>query len=685
MNILKKSLNAKIAALMSLLAVVFFSTLFFVSARLQEKGVLEEMELACSRLERMARLSIWTPMTEGNDELTRTKFKEITAEFQRVNLYLCDFRGVISYGSKTEAEHKKIREFFRDDGTAPLIESVLGKEGTATAVLTIGGKPLFVEAKSVPNGPACTHCHGTSKTILGATIMTQDVTTSFDAVTNFRLYTAFISLAAMAGLLLCLILFMKKAVVGRIAGIARASDRVGAGDFEAVFDTAGSDELARLAGNISATVAVIKNQIQYQKSVLAGISVPFFTADSDTKITYCNQALAHILGLAPDQVGKITVAKAFYGDEKEGSVSARVIEEKRAASGMLTITRQGRPDTPLSYNISPLFDAHGAAAGVIGIMIDMTDEEKAKARILESRENLLRIAEETAQVADVVNTATGELHAQIEQASSGAQSQAHYVASTATSMTEMNATVLEVAKNASNAAGISDMARNKAKEGGEVVAKVVQSIAAVEKQAGELKSDMTVLGKKAEEIGRVLDVISDIADQTNLLALNAAIEAARAGEAGRGFAVVADEVRKLAEKTMSATKEVAQAISGVQDVARNNVEHVNAAVEKIALATRLADTSGAALEEIVSMVNSTSDQVRSIATAAEEQSAASEEISRSIGDINNIASEMSETMQQSSLSVAALAEQSKVLAKLIEKLRGGADDREQEAPAALSR
>ena len=117
MNILKKSLNAKIAALMSLLAVVFFSTLFFVSARLQEKGVLEEMELACSRLERMARLSIWTPMTEGNDELTRTKFKEITAEFQRVNLYLCDFRGVISYGSKTEAEHKKSVSF--SETTAP--------------------------------------------------------------------------------------------------------------------------------------------------------------------------------------------------------------------------------------------------------------------------------------------------------------------------------------------------------------------------------------------------------------------------------------------------------------------------------------------------------------------------------------------------------------------------------------
>jgi methyl-accepting chemotaxis protein len=685
MNILRKSLNAKIAALMSLLAVLFFSTLFFVSARLQENGVLEEMGLACSRLERMARLSIWTPMTEGNDELTRSKFKEITEEFKRVNLYLCDFRGVISYGSKTESEHKKIQDFFGDDGTVPLIESVLGKEDTATAVLTIDGKPVFVEAKSVPNGPACTHCHGKSKAILGATVMTQDVTTSFDAITNFRLYTAVISLAAMAGLLVCLIVFMKKAVVGRIAGIAKASDRVGAGDFEAVFDASGSDELARLASNLSATVAVIKDQIQYQKSVLAGISVPFFTADHSTTITYCNQALAGILDLAPERVGKVTVAQAFYGNERKDSVSARVIEEKRAASGMLTIRRAGRPDIPLSYNISPLFDAHGGAAGVIGIMIDMTDEEQAKARILESRESLLRLAEETAQVADAVNTASGELNTQIEQASHGAKSQAHYVATTATSMGEMNATVMEVAKNASNAAGISDEARNKAKEGGEVVAQVVASIAAVEKQAAELKADMTVLGKKAEEIGRVLDVISDIADQTNLLALNAAIEAARAGEAGRGFAVVADEVRKLAEKTMSATKEVAQAISGVQDVARNNVGHVNAAVEKIAQATRLADTSGTALAEIVSMVNATSDQVRAIATAAEEQSAASEEISRSIGDINNIASEMSEAMEHSARSVAALAEQSQILAKLIEKLRGGADDQGQDTPLALDR
>ena len=122
------------------------------------------------------------------------------------------------------------------------------------------------------------------------------------------------------------------------------------------------------------------------------------------------------------------------------------------------------------------------------------------------------------------------------------------MAETATAMEEMNATVLEVAKNASQAAGTSDGARQKAQEGSGIVGRVVTDIAQVQKQSQALKQDMEGLGKQAEGIGHIMNVISDIADQTNLLALNAAIEAARAGDAGRGFAVVADEVRKLAKR-----------------------------------------------------------------------------------------------------------------------------------------
>ena len=180
---------------------------------------------------------------------------------------------------------------------------------------------------------------------------------------------------------------------------------------------------------------------------------------------------------------------------------------------------------------------------------------------------------------------------------------------------------------------------------------------------------MSALGKQAESTGQILGVISDIADQTNLLALNAAIEAARAGEAGRGFAVVADEVRKLAEKTMSATREVGAAIIEIQDGTRKNVGHVEQVVNRIDEATALAGASGEALREIVSLVETTSSQVRSIATAAEQQSATSEEINRSVDEVNHISAATSEAMRLSTSSVAELTRQGQVLRELIESMK----------------
>ncbi|GHV54337.1 hypothetical protein FACS1894206_06890 [Deltaproteobacteria bacterium] len=147
--------------------------------------------------------------------------------------------------------------------------------------------------------------------------------------------------------------------------------------------------------------------------------------------------------------------------------------------------------------------------------------------------------------------------------SHGAEMQRARVESTASAMTEMNSTVMEVARNAGQASEQSEKTKDKANDGAELVNQVVKAINLVNKISGVLQTNMQELGAQAESIGGVMNVISDIADQTNLLALNAAIEAARAGEAGRGFAVVADEVRKLAEKTMSATQEVGGSITAI--------------------------------------------------------------------------------------------------------------------------
>ncbi|WP_243312791.1 methyl-accepting chemotaxis protein [Fundidesulfovibrio agrisoli] len=311
-------------------------------------------------------------------------------------------------------------------------------------------------------------------------------------------------------------------------------------------------------------------------------------------------------------------------------------------------------------------------------------DEARHAAELAKAEGMLQAAGKLESVVEILTSASEELSAQIEQSSRGAEQQSGRVGETATAMEQMNATVLEVARNASQAAETADNAKHRAEGGATVVAQVIRGIGEVQEQALGLKSDMTALGQQAEGIGRVLGVISDIADQTNLLALNAAIEAARAGDAGRGFAVVADEVRKLAEKTMTATKEVDAAVHGIQEGARKNIGNVEQAVSKIDAATQLAGKSGEALREIVGLVDITTDQVRSIATASEEQSAASEEINHSIEDVSRISSETADAMRQSAAAVVELADQAQALKSLIEEMKseGGAGHAGALAPGA---
>ena len=269
----------------------------------------------------------------------------------------------------------------------------------------------------------------------------------------------------------------------------------------------------------------------------------------------------------------------------------------------------------------------------------------------------------------IVSSALTQLAAQIEQSERGASEQAARVAETATAMEEMNSTVLEVARNAGAASDVSVSTRQKAEAGAAVVLHSVQSIQAVQEQALKLRGDMVRLDENARAISQIMSVISDIADQTNLLALNAAIEAARAGEAGRGFAVVADEVRKLAEKTMASTTDVGNAIRSIQQSVAASMNQVDSSASTIEEATNYANQSGEALKAIVSMIEHSADQVRAIATASEEQSATSEEINRSLAHVNTIAAETARAMAEASQAVSDLASQSHVLTGLIEEMK----------------
>ena len=381
-------------------------------------------------------------------------------------------------------------------------------------------------------------------------------------------------------------------------------------------------------------------------------------------------ALISAFFLARSITAPINHIISYSKDVASGNLNATLVDRFSHDLGVLQASLEAMVENLKSKILEAERNSSIASAQTEKALLAMKDADVARQKAESAKaEGMLQAAHQLEGVVEIISSASEQLSAQVEQSTRGAEIQSDRVAETATAMEEMNATVLEVAKNASQAAETADQAKHKAQDGAQVVTQVVKGIGEVQEAALELKTDMTSLGKQAEGIGQVLNVISDIADQTNLLALNAAIEAARAGDAGRGFAVVADEVRKLAEKTMTATKQVGEAISGIQDGARKNVSNVEQAVAKIDHATGLANESGVALNEIVSLVDLTTDQVRSIATASEQQSATSEEINRSIEDVNRISSETSEGMKQSALAVGELAHQAQVLKNLIDEMK----------------
>jgi methyl-accepting chemotaxis protein len=263
---------------------------------------------------------------------------------------------------------------------------------------------------------------------------------------------------------------------------------------------------------------------------------------------------------------------------------------------------------------------------------------RAYNRFAEKTETMIR---SVAHSAGNLSIHSGQFAALSEHTTRSIRLQHEQTTQVATAMTEMSATVHDVAQNTTQTAEAARQADSQARAGRQVVSDVSGSIDALAGEVGRAVETVRHVEADSERIGSVLDVIRGIADQTNLLALNAAIEAARAGEQGRGFAVVADEVRTLAKRTQDSTEEIQEMIESLQSGVRNSVSVMETSQEKATTSVEQAGRAYESLEEINRVVETITQMSAQIATAAEQQSAVAEDINRSITEIKHIADETS--------------------------------------------
>jgi len=290
-------------------------------------------------------------------------------------------------------------------------------------------------------------------------------------------------------------------------------------------------------------------------------------------------------------------------------------------------------------------------------------------QVAASSEELFASADQSAQAAN-------QVAASITQVAQGAERQVKTVNETAAVAEEMAASAGQMAAGAKTAAGTSGQAAAAAQQGGQAVDAAVSQMQNIETAVAHSAAVVAKLGQRSQEIGQIVDTISSIAGQTNLLALNAAIEAARAGEQGRGFAVVAEEVRKLAEQSQEAAKQIAALIGEIQADTADAVKAMNQGSSEVKTGASVVNSAGETFRSIVGLVSSVASQVNEMLAAAQQLAEGSRKILAQMRDVEKVsrdaaaeAQTVSAATEEQSASMEEIAASSQALAKMAEEMR----------------
>jgi PAS domain S-box-containing protein len=475
---------------------------------------------------------------------------------------------------------------------------------------------------------------------------------------------------------------MRKNIIKPLEFMGAAAREFSEGNKSINFEINSKDELGALSVNLKKMASKINTQLQY----LDNLPTPVTIIDKDFNVQYINNAAASFSGLDQKEVIGKQCSKIFdtphCGTDNCGCLRAMELGKAVVSETTSDSNNQKRP---IMYTGAPIRNDSGKIIGALESSAEITEIKDKEEYLARSTQELLKAMDQFSngdltvnlkpkikdddigklfrgfnttvkniknlihELSDAISataSASTQISSSAEELSAGSQEQSTQTADVASAIEEMAVTVIETTKNVTVAVDSAKEAGQTASDGGQVIQNTIEGIESISDVVTEAASAVELLGSSSVKIGDIIGVIKDIAGQTNLLALNAAIEAARAGEHGKGFAVVADEVGKLAERTINATKEIAETIENIQLETNKAVSSIRIGKEEAVKGKDFAFEASESLKMIISKTETVIEQINQVATASVQQSTTAEQVSRNIETINSVGQESTHGVQQ---------------------------------------